>query len=441
LDYLKVVYKRKWLILILMLIVTVMGTFNAYRPVPVYQATCTIRIGERVNTMIQSGQVFQYTDYAASEKNINTHLSILMSEPVLQEVIRSRDLMTLSQKPLRPSNLRSYLSAEAVKDTNLIRINATHTDPAMAQCLANALATAYQDFTLQKRLESSKNNVYWLKKEIADLKKKMEESDYDLYQYKQKSQILSIDKETKMQGEELSQLRSALNQTQVKRIENEAQAKELDRILQSQSKYVPSFLQGEILPTLSSQLVEAKLRLAQLQKSYGPKHPKIIEAQSNIASIQTQIDQNIQKAIKSLESEHAVLEAKEKTLETSINDYTKKAMETEQKEIQYSLLSRETQSNKELYDILLAKLKEVNITEGMETPEVTVIEMAQRPAAPLNSRRNLNLTIAAVVGLVFSLGFAFFLEYLDVGLSTREEAERYLGLPVLGVIPQTKIKT
>lgn len=441
LDYLKVIYKRKWLILALMMTAMAVGAFHVYRAIPVFRAVCAIKIGDRTNTVIHSGQVIQYADHWSSEKNINTHIQIMMSDPVLEEVIKALNLSTPSNSPVQPQALKGYITITTVKDTNLIRIKATHPDPQMAQDLANTMATAYQDFTIQKRLNSSRNNVLWLKEEITELKQKMEEADYNLYQYKQKSHILSLEKETNMQAEELSQLRSAYNQTRVKRIEIEAQIKELRRIFRSKNQYVPSFLKGELLPTLNSQLVAAQLELAQLRKKYGPKHPKIIAAQSSIASIQAQIDRNIQKAIKSLRSEHAVLVAKEKTLEAAVKRYTQKAMDTEQKQIQYALLERETQLNKELYDILVAKLKEINITEGLESPEVTIIEAAELPKGPLSSKRNKNLAMSAIIGLVVSLGLAFFLEYLDVGLSTREEAEKYLDLPVLGVIPQTQTRS
>jgi len=244
-----------------------------------------------------------------------------------------------------------------------------------------------------------------------------------------------------MQAEELSQLRSTYNQTRVNRLEIEAKIDELNRIVGSKGKHIPAFLDDDLLPTLNNQLVETKLEYAQLSKKYGPKHPRIIAVRSTINSIQIQINQNIRKAINGLQSEHAVLLAKEKALHGSIENYTTKAMDTEQKQIQYALLERETQLNKELYDILVAKLKEMNITEGLEKPEVTIVEKAELPRAPLGSERNRTLAMAAAIGLVLSLGLAFFLEYLDVGLSTREETENYLDLPVLGVIPRTQTRS
>jgi len=440
LDYLRIVYKRKWIMLAIMMMAVALGAFRVYRATAVYQAVCTISIGDQKNTTIHGGQVIQYTDYWASEKNINTHLHIMLSEPVLEEVIKALNLGTPSSAPARPNALKGYYRIESVKDTNLIQIKTTHTNPKTAQKLANVMAASYRDFNITKRLESSENNVLWLKQEITDLRKKMEEADYNLYQYKQKSHILSLEKETKMQAEELSRLRSTHNETRIKRIEIEAKIKELERILKLKNKYVPSFLEGETLHTLNKNLVEGRLELAQLRKKYGPRHPKILAAQSAIASIQTLIDQNIKKAIKSLQSQHAVLLAKENTLEESITQYTQKAMDTEQKEVQYALLEKETQLNKELYDILVAKLKEINITEGLETPEITIVEEADLPRAPTSSRRNMSLAMSAILGLVFSLGLAFFLEYLDVGLSTREETEKFLELPVLGVIPHTQTR-
>ena len=438
LDYLKVIYTRKWLILVIMVLAMGVGASQVYRSVPLYQSACTIRIGDHTDTIIHSGRVVEYSNPWISEKKLNTHIHIMLSDPVLTEVGKVLDSNASAHSPRRPGSLKGFFNIEPVKDTNLIRVRATHTDPHMAKDLANTMATTYRDFTVGKRTESSRNNVLWLKGEITDLKQKMEEADYNLYQYKQKSHILSLQKETKMQAEELSQLRSAHNEARVKRIELEAKINELNRIIRSKNKYVPSFLEAETLPALNNQLVATKLELARLRKKYGPKHPKIIAAQSNIRSIHTEIDQNIQKAIKSLRSDHTVLVAKEKTLTESIEHYTKKAMNTEQKQIQYALLERETELNKELYDILVAKLKEINITEGLEKPEITIVESAQLPRSPLGTRRNKTLTMSAVIGLILSLGLAFFLEYLDVGLSTREETEKYLDLPVLGVIPRTQ---
>jgi len=441
LDYLKVIYNRKWLILSIMIIAMAVGGFQVYRAIPVYRAVCTIRIGDQMNTVIHSGQVVQYSNPWSTEKSINTHIHVMVSDPVLEEVIRSLHTKTRSNAPTHPRSLKGFFSIDPLKDTNLIRIKATHTDPNMAQNLANAMALTYQDFTVRKRVDASQNNVLWLKKEITDLKQKMEEADYNLYQYKQKSHILSLQKETKMQAEELSQLRSTYNQTRVNRLEIEAKIDELNRIVGSKGKHIPAFLDDDLLPTLNNQLVETKLEYAQLSKKYGPKHPRIIAVRSSINSIQTQINQNIRKAINGLQSEHAVLLAKEKALHGSIESYTTKAMDTEQKQIQYALLERETQLNKELYDILVAKLKETNITEGLEKPEVSIVEKAELPGTPLGSDRNRTLAMAAAIGLVLSLGLAFFLEYLDVGLSTREETEKYLDLPVLGVIPRTQTRS
>jgi uncharacterized protein involved in exopolysaccharide biosynthesis len=439
-DYVKVVYKRKWLILVTIIVAVGIGAFRVRRAVPLYRTAATIRIDDRTDTVIRSGEVIEFTDHYATEKNINTHIQIMLSEPVIKELHQALVPIAPSLTPSQPEALKGFFRIEPVKDTNLIRIDATHRNAKMAQDLANGMATAYQDFTLQKRLRSSRDNVLWLTEEIDKLRTKMGEADHKLYKYKQKSQILSIENETKMQSGELSQLRSTYNETQVGRLELEAQIKELNSISVSEDKYIPPFLQGDLLLMLNKRLVAAKLELAELLKKYGPKHPKIATVTANIASVETEIDQSILKGINSLKSQRAVLKAKERAMEASIGRYTQKAMEIEQKQAQYGLLAKETELNKELYDILVAKLKEINITEGLEKPEVTVAEVAWLPRAPMVANKNKVLTVAGVVGLLFGLGFTFFLEYLDVGLSTREETERFLELPVLGVIPETQTK-
>lgn len=102
LDYLKVIYKRKWLILAIMIIAIALGASRVYRSVSVYRSVCTIRIGDRTSTAIHSGKVIEYTNPWVSEKNINTHIHIMMSDPVLEEVAKSLNRNT-------PSNSTRFL--------------------------------------------------------------------------------------------------------------------------------------------------------------------------------------------------------------------------------------------------------------------------------------------------------------------------------------------
>jgi len=118
-----------------------------------------------------------------------------------------------------------------------------------------------------------------------------------------------------------------------------------------------------------------------------------------------------------------------------MNAYKKKAIHFEGNQIQYALLDLEARSNRQLYDILVEKLKEINLIQNLQAEEVTIVEKAKLPSQPLQSRKELNLLIALLMGLSLGVGGAFFLEYLDMGLKTREEVDRYLKLPTLGVIP------
>ncbi|NIS63286.1 MAG: hypothetical protein GTO13_22140, partial [Proteobacteria bacterium] len=232
-----------------------------------------------------------------------------------------------------------------------------------------------------------------------------------------------------------SEIRSDYNRIRVQRLELEAQIREIKQVLETKARYIPAFLDEELLHSLNGQLISSQLELTRLSKLYGPRHPKIIQAETYIQSLQGELNRSLQKAIKSRESKLRVLQTKEENLQASMNAYKKKAIQFEGNQIQYALLDLEARSNRQLYDILVEKLKEINLIQNLQAEEVTIVEKAKLPSQPLPSRKELNLMIALLMGLSLGVGGAFFLEYLDMGLKTREEVDRYLKLPTLGVIP------
>jgi capsular exopolysaccharide synthesis family protein len=440
-DYIGVVLRRKWLILAFSAMLVGGAVLKNHRAPLRYRATATIRVeGHRSPYLPES---LRYADAGDLDRTINTHLRMITRYPIIQQAVEAAlGPATRPPDPNRPEPrvlaAQSAITTESVEETNLINIEATHSDPMVAMELANATAQAYKEFTTQKRDVKIRDNVQWLTREIAQLKEKVQDSEKALHQYKRKFKILSLQSEKSLHLEELSEIRSDYNKIKVQRLELEAQIREIQQVLATDANYIPAFLGEGLLHSLNRQLVSAQLELTKLSKHYGPRHPKIIQSQTQIRSLQNELSRSLQKAIQSRESKLRVLRTKEKNLQAAMNRYKKKAIQFEGNQIKYALLELEARSNRELYDILVEKLKEINLIQNLQAEEVTIIEKAKLPSHPLPSRKELNILIALLMGLSLGVGGAFFLEYMDMGLKTREEVDRYLKLPTLGVIPILK---
>jgi len=130
-----------------------------------------------------------------------------------------------------------------------------------------------------------------------------------------------------------------------------------------------------------------------------------------------------------------VARAREETLLGNVNQLRKEGQELNEKEIQYLALQRESDSNQQLYEAVLKRLKETGVTGGLETNNVSVIEEAAVPRAPIRPRKTINLVVSVLVGLFVGVGVALTIEYFDTTVKTPDDVERYLGLPVIGIVP------
>lgn len=440
LDYIGVLLRRKWLILAFSVILVGAAALKNHRVRPRYRATATIKVEGHRSPFAYVPESIRYGDYGDPDRTINTHLRTITSYPIVQRAVEAALGPTVQppdahQPDPRVLAAQSAITARAVEETNLIHIETTHSNPEVAMDLTNATAQAYKEYTNQKRVAKIRDNVQWLTQEIDQFKEKLKESEKALHQYRKKSKILSFKSEKSLHLRELSEIRSNYNKTRVQRVELEAQIREVEQVLETKAKYIPGFLGEELLHSLNGQLVSALLKLTRLSKQYGPRHPKIIQTETQIRSLQAELNNSLQKTIQSRKSKLRVLLTKEKSLQTAMNAYKKKAIQFEGNQINYALLEREVKSNQELYDILVEKLKEINLVQNLQAEEMTIVELAKLPSRPLPSKKGLNLLIALLMGLSLGVGGAFFLEYLDMGLKTREEVDQYLKLPTLGIIP------
>ena len=139
--------------------------------------------------------------------------------------------------------------------------------------------------------------------------------------------------------------------------------------------------------------------------------------------------------IRAVQTEYRVARAKEETLLGNVNQLRREGQELNEKEIQYSVLQRETDSNQQLYEAVLKRLKETGVTGGVEANNVRVIEEAIVPTVPVRPNRKNDLVMSMILGLVAGIGLAFVMEYFDRSLRTPDQTEKLVGHPVIGIVP------
>lgn len=364
-DYLVIVKRRAWVILLCVAITGTDATLKTMKKMPQYSASARILIEKNLPQITPGTQVYMPTwdkEYVQSQINILTSRSL--AKKVVDNLIDSGDTTFAKMREPAPAFLGG-IRVNIVGGTQLLDIGYVSNDPVKAAKFANTLADVYIKEDTLRRTEATRYASGWLQSQLTELKKKLEESEAVLNDFVQKNQII-----TTADVERKSQTTLENSKTEKTKIENE---------------------------------------ITELSKRYKSKHPKMISLRTRLESVTKDIEEETKTIL-------------------ALNTLT----------MQYNALKREVESNKSLYESLLKKMKETDVSKELETTNIRIIDYANVPGAPFSPNRKRD--VSRGISLGFFLGFilAFFLEYLDSTVKTAEDIEIYVRLPFLGYAPSAK---
>jgi capsular exopolysaccharide synthesis family protein len=442
-EYLQRLRKHFWLILGIFLISVITAVLWLLPQKPIYQAAATLLIEPEPPRVLNIPDVTPLGGANAWDPvYYPTQHEIIRSQPVLD-----RALEILNQKPpgsdaqAQPAVGREVfgsLAVEPKRNTRLVFVKVESPDPVLAAAAANAVAQAYVKYNLDLKLGGARDAVGWLGEEAARLKAKVYESSVALQNYRVKSGILGLQEQRQITAQKIMDFNKAYLDAQAQRLSMEARLREINQVAQDKSGALTIFtvVDTPIIQRLKGELTDLEIEKGRALKVYKEKHPEVIKIDAKIEQVQQKIEAAIQTMLRAVETEYKVARAREETLLKNVTQLSREGQELSEKEIQYLSLQRENETNQQLYDSVLKRLKETGVTGGLETNNVRIMEKAGPPAAPIRPRRGFTLVVAVGLGLVLGLGSAAGLEYFDRSLKTPDDVERRLGLSAIAIIPK-----
>jgi uncharacterized protein involved in exopolysaccharide biosynthesis len=334
------------------------------------------------------------------------------------------------------------VKVEPKRNTRLVDIKVENPSPQLAAEIANGIAKSYARFNLESKLTSTREALVWLSDQMNELKARVQDSEVALQKYREKAGIVGMEQQRNITGQKMMDLNKSFLEAQAARLAVESRMKELTNLSKGgvQSGLLLTSKDNPLLQKLMADYSNLEVELSKALKIYKEKHPEVLKIRSQMDQVQERMKFEIQTTLKSVEAEYRVAKGREDALGQRIDQVKREALDLNEKEIQYTALQRETSSNQQLYDVVLKRVKETGLSGGLETNNIRIVEEALVPSNPVKPRPVLNIALALVVGLMLGAGLAFFLEYFDNTIKTPDEAERYLELPTLGVIPLFDVK-
>lgn len=477
--------KRPWLILALVLVSLTLGGLYVAKTRPLFRATTKILIEQ------DSAKVAPFEDLVApgqTAAHYETQYQILESRALARRVISSLNLkshpefapktpeagvvrqtvqrwiawlrQTLSSlvpppqvsepsppmPPLAVSDpeetalINKFLERLQVKSDpkdHLVSVSFEAHDPNVAASATNALARLYSDFNREMRFAELQEALDWLQRQVGDMRHQVEASERTLEQYKDQHDVHLIDERLPGLIQEIAALNESLSQAKTERIELETLHKEIE-LASAEGKsmeWMPTVVDNQLIQNLKTRYVDIQRAFVLLSQKYGEEHPRVVQLQAQMSAVEDKINKEVDKIVQAFNTQYRVVQSRERALLDYVERLRQDVRDFNDKAVRYGILKREAESNRHLGDLLLNRLKEASMSSDLTSgTNIRIIDAAEVPTQPINVRPALTLGLAGILGLVVGVGLVAFMGYLDNTLKTPDEAEEFLGLPVLGAI-------
>src|SRR5580693_2602116 len=450
LDYLIILRKHQWLILTFLLTVVTVVTIASFKMKPVYEAAARVEVDKEAQSMQPFPDSNSYGEYEDTETYIETQTKILQSETLALMTIKSLDLARYpefggnpssiawqhaSPTASRPAILGAFLGRLAVKrvpQSRLIEVHFEAEDPQLAAQVVNTHLQNYVEENFRSKYDATTQASNWLSAELEELRIKVEKSEDARIAYQRENQIWQIDEKQDITTSKLADLSKAVTDAQT----DVAQKEALYRMaISGNVDALPAAQHNDVISNLLKRKSDLDESYAEALDQYGPNYPKVVRLQSQ----QKEVEQNLAAArktmVESVEEEFSTARSHVELLQEALDKQKAEANDLAEKLVQYHILQHDAESNKQLYDGLLQKLKEAGITAGLRSSNIRVVDPALAPASPSRPQKARNILLALLVGLVGGIGLALFREYLDNTVKSPDDIEALTGLPSLAVVP------
>jgi len=472
---------RKWLVMIVTAVVSLIISIGVYRIKPTYRATTIIEVGKENTMLIQISKDL----IIHGDDSLKTKKFILQSTPLLEDVVVNLQLdhrpgflssrnessfgsvgsgtgnihpqdtpqkspETISEaqaqqagdasrspeesERLEPfvKQLEENLDVEEVGESRLLKVSFTHADPVVAAAVSNAIVQSLIQRSLDAKAGKFTEVSAWLDRQTLNLKTKVDQAAKELEDYTREHNIVSAEGSETVASDKLSRLYGEVIRAEADRILKQSL---FDEVQQGNLEQIPEAFTNAGTLELKKRLNELNARAAQLAVSYGPDNPQTVEVQQQIVAVQKQTEEANKTLEAKLGSDYQRALRDEQSLKGLLERAKVETVAQNQTAIQHSILKQQFETAKSLYSDFLQKTNQANLEVSQESKNLRVIQLARVPRETSGPKRWQLMALGLMLGLGTGIGVAFLSASLDTTIRTPEQVKRYVQLPALGMIP------
>jgi capsular exopolysaccharide synthesis family protein len=464
-KYLWLVFKHRWLILGAVVVFLCLGAAVTFLTTPIYRASTTLQINRDAPNVTNVQDVepaagngdaeFYQTQYellrsrtlaerVASTLALQDNASFVSADTVSPWTRVRRMLFgsaprddaapaAVAVRAKRAADIvLGNLNVEPVRRSSIVKVSFDSPDRALAAKIANAVADSYIAISLERRYDASAYARSFLQDRLQELKKKLEESEKGLVAYAEQQNIVGDGSKQTLAQTNLESASADLAKATTDRLRAELLWQQAES---SDGLGLPQILEDKSIQALRASRADLAAQYQDKLAFFKPAYPEMKRLQSQIDEIDRQINDAVSVVKTSIKAEYDAAVSNEKSLTDQLEKLKGDVTDAQNRNIQYTILQREVDTNRQLYDSLLQRYKEIGVAGGVGSNNISIVDTAAQPDAPYKPNLPRNLGLALALGLLAGVGAAFAREQLDDTFKSPEDLEENLGLPLLGMIP------
>ena len=465
-HYWQVIRRQLKKIILFSAVITAIAVLVALAMTPVYRATATILIEAQEAKVLSIEEVYGLG--SASDEYYQTQFEILKSRELAKRTVLELGLVENPEfNPAHPANKKSFsikemilgeaeplteeeilaktvdtfweaVSISPVRKTQLVKVSVESESAEMARVAANAMAQQFIESQLDAKIEVTQQAAGWLSDRLGGLKAKLEASERKLQQYREDNDLVDVEGVDTLVAKEIDQITEALVEARARRLELQGtyeQLQSLGELNYENLSSLPSIISNPVVVNLRDAETQAELKVSELKKRYGPLHPKMIAAESDLEAVRESVLTQMKRIATSIESNYLVAKSKESSLEKALTNSKSDVRNLNRTEFTLGEYQREVRTNRQLYEAFFNRVSETSATGDLQTANARVVDPAIKPIEPVKPNKKLIVLLALVVSGMFGVALAFLLDILDATIKNLDDVERKLDVPMLGLLP------
>ncbi|MBK1831599.1 polysaccharide biosynthesis tyrosine autokinase [Verrucomicrobiaceae bacterium R5-34] len=442
-DYWQVLKNRYGVILLTFLLVFLTAAVITYVMPKKYESSALVEV-KPINDVSPTMMQTAGTGPVMTRQFMNTQFEIIVAPSTLELAIDKKQLETRWGQDRKTvlNTLRGIVQTNQRRGTDLIEISVRHRKKEDAQAVAEAVYQAYEQRRNDLEMGIRREQLKAIQVELQNKSDRVAEMRKRLMDIAEKVGVIWVESERggEMIGGQLELRNLAEKQLYEANREKEQLSFQINKLLTLDDDELVAV--AAELPEVGfsdnyNQFVAAKRDLqVMLAQGLGPQHPDIKARKASIAELDSSLKKRAVNVRESLKYKLKLVEGRVEKMEEVLNDQQDRGTEKARSFQEFNLARKEYQTAQSIKDQMEVKYDLEKAKLVMPPTNIILHQVPEIQDTPVSPNVPLNLALGAVVGLIFGVGIAFCLEYLDTSVKSLEDVERFLNVPVLAVIPK-----